>query len=99
MSQPIPLPAILNPPPTWQPSWLPCCLSGLARSTCSTSTAVNGAASGVQAMVELDSDELRVIRDGVIQRQQLSGRPGAVLGGNRRSAVLETDQVFGWDRV
>ena len=26
-------------------------------------------ASGVQAMVELDSDELRVIRDGVTQRQ------------------------------
>ena len=31
-------------------------------------------------MVELDSDELRVIRDGVTQRQQWSGRPGLVLG-------------------
>jgi len=30
-------------------------------------------ASGVQAMVELDSDELRVIRDGVTQRQQCPG--------------------------
>jgi hypothetical protein len=37
-------------------------------------------ASGVQALVELDSDEPRVIRDGVIQRQQWSGRPGPVLG-------------------
>jgi len=37
-------------------------------------------ASGVLAMVELDSDEPRVIRDGVTQRQQWSGRPGLVLG-------------------
>ena len=37
-------------------------------------------ASGVRAMVELDSDELRVIRDGATRRQQWSGRPGAVLG-------------------
>jgi hypothetical protein len=34
-------------------------------------------ASGVRAMVELDSDELRVIRDGATRR---SGRPGPILG-------------------
>ena len=53
-------------------------------------------ASGVQAMVELDSDELRVIRDGVIQRRQWSGRPGPVLGEAIDRLLLETDQVFGW---
>jgi salicylate synthetase len=53
-------------------------------------------ASGVQAMVELDSDEMRVIRDGVIQRQQWSGRPGPVLGESVDRLLLETDQVFGW---
>ncbi|HYB80568.1 MAG TPA: salicylate synthase, partial [Mycobacterium sp.] len=53
-------------------------------------------ASGVQAMVELDSDELRVIRDGVTQRQQWSGRPGPVLGEAIDRLLLETDQVFGW---
>ena len=53
-------------------------------------------ASGVQAMVELDSDELRVVRDGVIQRQQWSGRPGPVLGEAVDRMLLETDQVFGW---
>jgi salicylate synthetase len=53
-------------------------------------------ASGVQAMVELDSDELRVIRDGVIQRRQWSGRPGPVLRETVDRLLLETDQVFGW---
>jgi salicylate synthetase len=53
-------------------------------------------ASGVQALVELDSDELRVIRDGVTQRQQWSGRPGPVLGEAVDRLLLETDQVFGW---
>ncbi len=53
-------------------------------------------ASGVHAMIELDSDELRVIRDGVIQRQQWSGRPGAVLGEAIDCLLLETDQLFGW---
>jgi len=53
-------------------------------------------ACGVQAMVELDSDELRVIRDGVTQRQQWSGRPGPVLGEAVDRLLLETDQVFGW---
>src|SRR3954471_432259 len=53
-------------------------------------------AAGVQAMVELDSDELRVIRDGVIRRQQWSGRPASVLGEAVDRLLLETDQAFGW---
>ncbi|OBA79425.1 salicylate synthase [Mycobacterium sp. 1164966.3] len=51
---------------------------------------------GVLAMVELDSDELRVIRDGITQRQQWSGRPGPVLAEAVDRLLLETDQVFGW---
>ncbi|QLL10334.1 salicylate synthase [Mycobacterium vicinigordonae] len=51
---------------------------------------------GVQAMVELDSDELRVVRDGVTRRQQWSGRPGAVLGEAIDRLLLETDHLFGW---
>jgi salicylate synthetase len=53
-------------------------------------------ASGVHAIVELDSDELRVIRDGVTQRRQWSGRPGAVLGEAIDRLLLESDQLFGW---
>lgn len=53
-------------------------------------------AAGVQAMVELDSDELRVVRDGVTRRQEWSGRPGAVLGEAIDRLLLETDQAFGW---
>ncbi|GAB7146122.1 salicylate synthase [Mycobacterium riyadhense] len=53
-------------------------------------------AAGVQAMVELDSDELRIIRDGVTQRQLWSGRPGQVLGETVDRLLLETDQAFGW---
>jgi salicylate synthetase len=53
-------------------------------------------ASGVRAMVELDSDELRVIRDGVMQRQRWSGRPAAVLGEAIDRLLLETEHVFGW---
>ena len=53
-------------------------------------------ASGVQAIVELDSAELRVIRDGLSQRQQWTGRPGSVLGEAADRLLLETAQVFGW---
>ncbi len=53
-------------------------------------------AAGVLAMVELDSDELRVTRDGVTQRQQWSGRPGPVLGEAVDRLLLETDHAFGW---
>ncbi|OBH89449.1 salicylate synthase, partial [Mycobacterium scrofulaceum] len=44
----------------------------------------------------LDSDEMRVIRDGVTRRQQWSGRPGPVLGEAIDRLLLETDQLFGW---
>jgi salicylate synthetase len=54
------------------------------------------AACGVRAMIELDSDELRVCRDGVTRRQSWSGRPGAVLGEAVDRLLLETDQAFGW---
>ncbi|WP_407685312.1 salicylate synthase [Mycobacterium sp. HUMS_1102779] len=53
-------------------------------------------ASGVRAMIELDSDELRVTRDGLTRRRQWSGRPGPVLGGAVDRLLLETDQLFGW---
>jgi salicylate synthetase len=53
-------------------------------------------ASGVHAMIELDSDELRIIRDGVTQRHQWSGRPGSVLGDAIDCLLLETEQLFGW---
>ncbi len=53
-------------------------------------------ASGAQAMVELDTDELRVVRDGVTQRRQWTGRPGSVLGEAIDRLLLETDQLLGW---
>ena len=51
---------------------------------------------GALAMVELDRDELRIIRDGVTQRQTWSGRPGPVLGEAVDRLLLETEQAFGW---
>ncbi|TDH51126.1 salicylate synthase [Mycobacterium eburneum] len=51
---------------------------------------------GVQASVELDNDELRIVRDGVIQRQDWSGRPGEALGEAVDRLLLETDHAFGW---
>jgi salicylate synthetase len=51
---------------------------------------------GVLAMVELDCDELRIIRDGVTQRQSWSGRPGPALGEAVDRLLLESDQAFGW---
>jgi salicylate synthetase len=53
-------------------------------------------AAGVAAMIELDCDELRIIRDGVTQRQTWSGRPGPVLGEALDRLLLESDQAFGW---
>jgi len=53
-------------------------------------------AEGAYAMVELDNDELRVIRDGAVQRQQWSGSPGPVLGEAVDRLLLETDHAFGW---
>ncbi|BBX45422.1 mycobactin biosynthesis salicylate synthase MbtI [Mycobacterium cookii] len=51
---------------------------------------------GALAVVELDCDELRIIRDGVTQREAWSGRPGPVLGEAVDRLLLETDQAFGW---
>ena len=51
---------------------------------------------GARVTVELDSDELRIVRDGVTQRQRFSGRPGPVLGEAVDRLLLEADQVFGW---
>ncbi len=51
---------------------------------------------GVLAMIELDSDELRIVQDGVTQRQTWSGRPGPVLGEAVDRLLLETDEAFGW---
>jgi salicylate synthetase len=51
---------------------------------------------GALATIELDSDELRIIRDGVTQRETWSGRPGPVLGEAVDRLLLETDHAFGW---
>ncbi len=51
---------------------------------------------GTRAAVELDSDELRIVRDGVTRRQAWSGRPGPVLGDAVDRLLLEADQAFGW---
>lgn len=51
---------------------------------------------GALAMIELDSDELRIIQDGVTRRQAWSGRPGAVLGEAVDRLLLETCEAFGW---
>jgi salicylate synthetase len=51
---------------------------------------------GTLAAIELDRDELRIIRDGVTQRAAWTGRPGPVLGEAVDRLLLETDQAFGW---
>ncbi len=51
---------------------------------------------GALATIELDSEELRIVRDGVTQRQTWSGRPGPVLGEAVDRLLLETDDAFGW---
>ena len=53
-------------------------------------------AAGVRAAVELDSDELRTVRDGVVRRQHWRGRPASVLGEAVDRMLLEASQVFGW---
>ena len=53
-------------------------------------------AAGVHAVVELDSDEIRVIRDGTVQRETWTGRPGGALGEAVDRLLLEADQLFGW---
>ena len=51
---------------------------------------------GALAIVELDRDELRIVQDGVTQRQTWSGRPGPVLGEAVDRLLLETVEAFGW---
>ncbi|UMB71330.1 salicylate synthase [Mycobacterium paraterrae] len=51
---------------------------------------------GALATIELDSDELRIVQDGVTRRQAWSGRPGPVLGEAVDRLLLETDEAFGW---
>jgi salicylate synthetase len=51
---------------------------------------------GALAIIELDRDELRIIRDGVTQRQTWSGRPGPALGEAVDRLLLETVEAFGW---
>jgi salicylate synthetase len=53
-------------------------------------------AAGVHALIELDSDEIRVISDGTVQRRRWSGRPGAALGEAADRLLLETDRLLGW---
>lgn len=53
-------------------------------------------AAGVRAVIELDSDEIRVISDDVVQSQPWTGRPGAALGEAVDRLLLETEQLFGW---
>ncbi|OBG40260.1 salicylate synthase [Mycolicibacter heraklionensis] len=53
-------------------------------------------AAGVRAAVELDSDELRTVRDGVVRREHWRGRPAAVLGEAVDRLLLEAAEVFGW---
>lgn len=52
---------------------------------------------GARAAVELDSDALRTVRDGVVHDQQSwQGRPAAVLGDAVDRLLEQTDAVFGW---
>ncbi|MGV0633093.1 salicylate synthase [Mycolicibacillus trivialis] len=51
---------------------------------------------GVRAAVELDSDELRIIRGDATSRQSWHGRPGAVLGEAVDRLLLEAGPAFGW---
>ncbi len=51
---------------------------------------------GALAIIELDRDELRIVQDGVTQRQTWSGRPGPVLGEAVDRLLLETVEAFGW---
>lgn len=53
-------------------------------------------ACGVRALIELDSDELRVIADGVVQRETWADRPGVALREAVDRLLLETERLFGW---
>jgi len=51
---------------------------------------------GIEASVELDSDELRIQCDGVPTRQRWSGSAQAALGDALDRLLLESDEAFGW---
>ncbi len=53
-------------------------------------------AAGCRALVELDSDELRIVSSGVVHRQPWSGSPAAKLGEAADRLLLASDCVFGW---
>lgn len=53
-------------------------------------------ASDVRTAIELDSDELRLITDGVVTRQPWTGRPEVVLGEAVDRLLLEGPRLFGW---
>jgi len=53
-------------------------------------------ASDVRAAIELDSDELRLITDGVVTRQSWTGRPEVALGEAVDRLLLEGQRLFGW---
>ncbi|WP_192723302.1 salicylate synthase [Mycobacterium sp. OAS707] len=53
-------------------------------------------ASGARTLVELDSDELRVVTDGVVQRRAWCGQAGEALGEVIDRLLLDVDRVFGW---
>lgn len=53
-------------------------------------------ATGMRVLVELDTDELRVVRDGVVHRQPCPTRPAAALGEVVDQLLSEFDRVFGW---
>jgi salicylate synthetase len=53
-------------------------------------------ASGVQAAIELDSDELRLIAGDVVIRRAWTGNPGAILGEAVDRLLLTTDRLYGW---
>jgi salicylate synthetase len=53
-------------------------------------------AAGIRKLVELDSDELRVVCDGVVHRQPWSGRPATILSEAVGPLLSESDCAFGW---
>ncbi|SCX02825.1 salicylate synthase [Mycolicibacterium fluoranthenivorans] len=53
-------------------------------------------ASDVRTAIELDSDELRLITDGVVTRQSWTGRPEVALGEAVDRLLLEGQRLFGW---
>lgn len=53
-------------------------------------------AAGVRTLVELDSDEVRVVRAGQVHRASWSGRPAALLGELADQLLSESECAFGW---